>query len=192
LLARLFIKPSNLLVMDEPTNDLDTDTLELLEDLLLDYRGTMLLVSHDRTFLNNVVTSTLVLEGNGEVGEYVGGYDDWLRQKKTLTPAGRKKPLIRPKGDRPGREPRQALSFNERREMESLPEAIEILEAEQSQLYRSMCDPSFYRQTGPEIAGAKARLKAVETELEEAYQRWEVLDAKAGAAGIAAGKSQGQ
>jgi ATP-binding cassette subfamily F protein uup len=183
LLARLFIKPSNLLIMDEPTNDLDTDTLELLEYLLLDYPGTLLLVSHDRTFLNNVVTSTLVLEGNGRVGEYVGGYDDWLRQRKTATAAGREKPLVRPKEDRPGREPRQTLSYKEQLELASLPETIEILEAEQSRLYQAMSGPSFYRQTGPEIAGAKARLKSIETELDEAYQRWEVLDAKASVTG---------
>jgi ATP-binding cassette subfamily F protein uup len=179
LLARLFTKPSNLLIMDEPTNDLDTDTLELLEDLLLDYPGTLLLVSHDRTLLNNVVTSTLVLEGNGRVGEYVGGYDDWLRQRKMVTPIRQEKPPIRSKEDPPKREPRQTLSYKEQCELESLPEAIEILEAEQSKLYQAMSEPSFYQQTGSEIASAKARLKSIGTELDEAYQRWEVLDAKA-------------
>ena len=185
LLARLFIKPSNLLIMDEPTNDLDTETLELLEDLLLDYPGTLLLVSHDRTFLNNVVTSTLVLEGNGRVGEYVGGYDDWLRQRKMATPVRQEKPLIGPKEDRPRRDPRQTLSYKEQRELESLPEAIVILEAEQSKLYEAMSHPAFYQKTGSEIAGAKARLKSIEAELDEAYQRWEVLDAKAGVIGTA-------
>ncbi len=179
LLARLFIKPSNLLIMDEPTNDLDTETLELLEDLLLDYPGTLLLVSHDRTFLNNVVTSTLVLEGNGRVGEYVGGYDDWMRQRKMVTPIRQEKPLIGSEEDRPRHGPRQTLNFKEQRELESLPEAIVILEAEQSKLYQAMSDPAFYQKTGPEIAGAKARLKSIETELDEAFQRWEVLDAKA-------------
>jgi len=179
LLARLFIKPSNLLIMDEPTNDLDTDTLELLEDLLLDYPGTLLLVSHDRTFLNNVVTSTLVLEGNGRVGEYVGGYDDWLRQRKMVTPIRQEKPPIKSEEDRPKREPRQTLSYKEQRELESLPEVIESLEAEQSKLYEAMSDPSFYQQTGSEIASARSRLKSIGTELDEAYQRWEVLDAKA-------------
>lgn len=184
LLARLFVKPSNLLIMDEPTNDLDTDTLEMLEYLLLDYSGTLLLVSHDRTFLNNVVTSTLVLEGNGRVGEYVGGYDDWLSQRKMVTTIIRQeKPPGRSGQGRPRREPRQTLTYKEQRELESLPEAIEILEAEQSKLYQAMSDPSFYQLTGPEIAGAGARLKAIEGELEGAYQRWELLDAKARAVG---------
>jgi ABC transport system ATP-binding/permease protein len=183
LLARLFAKPSNLLIMDEPTNDLDTDTLEMLEYLLLDYSGTLLLVSHDRTFLNNVVTSTLVLEGNGRVGEYVGGYDDWLRQRKMVTAIRQEKPAGRSGQGRPRRELRQTLTYKEQRELESLPETIEILEAEQSKLYQAMSGPSFYQQTGPEIAGAGVRLKSIEGELEAAYQRWELLDAKAGAIG---------
>ncbi len=183
LLARLLLKPSNLLVMDEPTNDLDADTLELLEDLLLDYQGTLLLVSHDRTFLNNVVTSTLVLEGDGGVGEYVGGYDDWLRQRKAVAPTGRRKSPVRSREVRPGSKPRQTLSHKEQLELENLPEAIEILEAEQSKLYQAMSGPSFYQQTGPEIGGARARLKSIETELNEAYRRWEALEAKAGLVG---------
>jgi len=183
LLARLFVKPSNLLVMDEPTNDLDTDTIELLEDLLMDYPGTLLLVSHDRAFLNNVVTSTLALEGNGKVGEYAGGYDDWLCQRKAAAAPVRGKPAVRPKEDRPVRRPRQTLTYKEQRELELLPGAIEILEAEQSNLYQAMSDPSFFRQASPEIAGAKARLKSIEAELDEAYLRWEVLDAKASVIG---------
>ena len=111
LLARLFTKPSNLLVMDEPTNDLDTETLELLEELLLDYPGTLLLVSHDRAFLNNVVTSTLVLEGEGRVGEYAGGYDDWLRQRRPDPPAEMEKPATRSEKQRPRRERRETLSY---------------------------------------------------------------------------------
>ncbi|MFZ2445009.1 MAG: ATP-binding cassette domain-containing protein [Syntrophobacteraceae bacterium] len=179
LLARLFVKPSNVLVMDEPTNDLDMETLELLEDVLLDYPGTLFLVSHDRAFLNNVVTSTLVFEGEGGVGEYVGGYDDWLRQRIPAVPV---KPEKAPRAERqrPRRESRQTLSFREQRELETLPELIENLEAEQKDLYRSMSDPSFYRLNGPEIAGAKARLEAVERELEDAYKRWETLDALSG------------
>ena len=179
LLARMFTKPSNLLIMDEPTNDLDTDTLELLEDLLLNYSGTLLLVSHDRTFLNNVVTSTLVIEDNGRVGEYVGGYDDWLRQRKMATSIGREKQRGRSEQHQPRREPRQTLSYKEQRELESLPEAIETLEAEQGKLYEVMSDPSFYRQSGTEIASVRARLKSIEMELDNAYQRWDVLDAKA-------------
>ena len=179
LLARLFTKPSNLLVLDEPTNDLDVETLELLEDLLLDYPGTVLLVSHDRTFLNNVVTSTLVLEGEGRVREYVGGYDDWVRQRGSNAQIDPGKPSVAPQKRRPKREDRQTISFKEQRELEDLPGVIELLEAEQNELYRSMSDPEFYRKTGPELAAAKARLKELEQKLEETYQRWEFLDLKA-------------
>ena len=148
LLARLFAKPSNVLIMDEPTNDLDTETLELLEELLLDYPGTLLLVSHDRAFLNNVVTSTLVLEGEGRVGEYVGGYDDWLRQRSPESPEKAGKAAARPEKPRPVRERRPTLSFKEQRELEALPPRIESLEAEQAALVQTLSDPSFYRQGG--------------------------------------------
>ncbi len=185
LLARLFTKPSNLLVLDEPTNDLDVETLELLEDLLLDYPGTLLLVSHDRTFLNNVVTSTLVLEGGGRVGEYVGGYDDWVRQRGSDSPVNAAKPSVASEKQRPKRKPGQTISYKEQRELEDLPGVIELLEAEQNELYRSMSDPEFYRNNGPEIAGIKARLKAIEQQLDETYRRWEVLDMKAGDAATA-------
>ncbi len=180
LLARLFTKPSNLLVMDEPTNDLDVETLELLEDLLLEYEGTVLLVSHDRAFLNNVVTSTLVLEGEGRVGEYAGGYDDWLLQRLPDTPTRPEKPPSQARKERPRRETRQTISFKEQRELESLPEVIELLEGEQDELYRKLSDPSFYQQSGSEVAGVKFRLGTLERELDEAYQRWEVLEGKAG------------
>lgn len=180
LLARLFAKPSNLLIMDEPTNDLDIETLELLEDLLLDYPGTLLLVSHDRTFLNNVVTSTLVMEDNGEIGEYVGGYDDWLIQRKTAAEAKKEKLPGRSGDSRPRRPPKQTLTFNERRELESLPEAIEILEKEQAELYQAMSEPAFYQRGGAEAANATARLKSIDKELEEAYRRWEILEEKDG------------
>jgi ATP-binding cassette subfamily F protein uup len=179
LLARLFTKPSNLLVLDEPTNDLDMETLELLEDLLLDYPGTLLLVSHDRTFLNNVVTSTLVLEGEGRVGEYVGGYDDWVRQRRPESAVNPGKPPVIAEKQRPKRECRQTISFKEKRELQDLPGVIELLEAEQNELYRSMSDPTWYQKSGPEIAAAKARLKEIEQELDETYQRWEALDMKA-------------
>jgi ATP-binding cassette subfamily F protein uup len=182
LLARLFTKPSNLLVLDEPTNDLDVETLELLEDLLLDYPGTLLLVSHDRAFLNNVVTSTLVLEGNGRVSEYVGGYDDYLHQRKTDSPINPGKPPVLKEKPRPRREPKQTISYKEQRELEALPGVIELLEAEQSELYQSMSDPMFYQNNGTEIAAAKARLRALKEKLDEAYQRWEILDRKAGEA----------
>ena len=177
LLARMFTKPSNVLVLDEPTNDLDTETLELLEELLLDYPGALLLVSHDRTFLNNVVTSTLVFEGEGRVGEYVGGYDDWLRQRRPDTPAGMAKTAVKKATQRPQRERPQTLSYKEQRELEALPPQIEALEAEQASLYAALSDPSFYQQGGAEIAGAKTRLESLERELDEAYQRWEALEA---------------
>lgn len=177
LLAKLFTKPSNLLIMDEPTNDLDTDTLELLEELLFDYPGTLLLVSHDRAFLNNVVTSTLVLEGQGRVGEYVGGYDDWLRQRRLPEPPIKVEKIRVPK---PARERRQTLSFKQQRELEALPEQIEVLETEQKNLYQVMSDPSFYQQAGEEIARARARLAAIEQEIEIACTRWEELESQNG------------
>jgi ATP-binding cassette subfamily F protein uup len=177
LLAKLFTQPSNVLVMDEPTNDLDTDTLELLEELLLDHPGTLLLVSHDRAFLNNVVTSTLVMEGGGHVGEYVGGYDDWLRQRQPIIPGKAEKASSRPSRQQAQRQQRATLSFKEQRELEALPERIELLEAEQRSLYEAMSDPSFYRKAGSDIAAAQRRLEALEEELESAYQRWEELEA---------------
>jgi len=178
LLARLFTQPSNVLVMDEPTNDLDTETLELLEELLLDYPGTLLLVSHDRTFLNNVVTSTLVLEGEGRVGDYVGGYDDWLRQRRTEPQAKAEKSSGNKEKQKFRGEPRQTLSYKEQRELEAMPQRIETLEAEQERLYQTLSDPAFYRQNGTEIAAAKARLESLEQELDLAYQRWETLEQK--------------
>jgi ATP-binding cassette subfamily F protein uup len=177
LLARLFVQPSNVLVLDEPTNDLDAETLELLEELLLDYAGTLLLVSHDRAFLNNVVTSTLALEGNGRVREYVGGYDDWLRQRqpppaaKAAKPAAAKAVNSQPPPERPRR-----LNYKERRELEALPEHIEMLEAEQAQLYEMLSDPKLYRQEGEEIAQLQARLAGIAQALEDAYIRWEQLE----------------
>ncbi len=176
LLAKLFVKPSNVLVMDEPTNDLDVETLELLEGLLVDYPGTLLLVSHDRAFINNVVTSTLALEGEGRVGEYIGGYDDWLRQRKPDTPSKIKKTVTKtPKSDAQQQRPRK-LSFKEKRELEALPQHIEALEAEQRQFYQTMAEPAFYKQDSGEIVRAQDRLKALEHELGVAYQRWENLE----------------
>ncbi len=176
LLARLFTKPSNVLVMDEPTNDLDIETLELLEELLVDYKGTLLLVSYDRTFLNNVVTSTLVFEGEGQVNEYVGGYDDWLRQRKqgekvSKKSTGNKPKLESKKGDRP-----RKLSFKEKRELETLPERIEALESEQDQLHQTMSDPLFYQKQKEEIVSIKSRLSTIDTELADTYERWEELE----------------
>ena len=176
LLARLFLKPSNVLVMDEPTNDLDVETLELLEGLLVDYAGTLLLVSHDRAFLNNVVTSTLVFEGEGRVGEYVGGYDDWLAQR----PQKVESPWIKPVA--PARKtessPKKKLSFKEQQALAMLPEQIEALETEQNNLHTTLAAPDFYR----DIIGsqtASRRLEEVERALAEAYSYWQLLEERA-------------
>ena len=182
LLAKLFTRPSNVLVMDEPTNDLDAETLDLLEELLMDYSGTLLLVSHDREFLNNVVTSTLVLTGTGEVREYVGGYDDWLRQSAaefTPGPAAVPAPAAPAKTRNQPERPRK-LTFKEERELEALPERIGKLEAEQGALHRRLSDPEFYRTAGSEVARLNGRLAELEKELEEAYRRWEELESLRG------------
>ncbi|MBF0213566.1 MAG: ATP-binding cassette domain-containing protein [Magnetococcales bacterium] len=179
LLAKLFLNPANILVMDEPTNDLDSDTLELLEELLAQYAGTLLLVSHDRAFLNNVVTSCLVFEGErGEIREYAGGYDDWLAQRppppapvSELRPASKKAPPKPPPPKKPA-----GLSFRERRELEQLPARIETLESEQRQLHETMAAPTYYRHPPERLAADQARLTAIEQELAEAYQRWEHLE----------------
>jgi ATP-binding cassette subfamily F protein uup len=181
LLARLFSRPSNVLVLDEPTNDLDMETLELLEERLLDYSGTILLVSHDREFLNGVVTSTLVFEENGVVTEYAGGYDDWLMQRPQSSeknPSGREatngKASVRKERER--RDKPRKLSFKETREIETLPGHIEELESEQKSLYERMADPAFYKQAGEKISRAKARLDELGQALEEAYARWQELE----------------
>jgi ATP-binding cassette subfamily F protein uup len=176
LLARLFAKPSNLLILDEPTNDLDAETLELLEELLLEYRGTVLLVSHDRALLDNVVTSTLVLEGHGRVGEYVGGYSDWLRQRPSPSSEAAKASA---KSATPQRQPnrQRKLSNKEQRELDALPQRIEALEAEQARLYAAMADPRLYRQDSREIVKLKEQVAEVESALEAAYARWEALEA---------------
>jgi ATP-binding cassette subfamily F protein uup len=179
LLAKLFTRPFNILVMDEPTNDLDVETLELLEELLLEYQGTLLLVSHDRTFLNNVVTSTLVFEGEGKVAEYVGGYDDWIRQRKppeAAAPAAAAKKKT-DRTQKPKSKPKK-LGYKQQRELETLPKVIESLEEELETIHARMADPAFYQQGGEDIAEQKARLSEVEAELESAFQRWEELEAK--------------
>ena len=178
LLARLFTKAFNVLVMDEPTNDLDMETLELLEELLLDYQGTLLLVSHDRSFLNNLVTSTLVFEGDGRIGEYVGGYDDWLRQSVKPKAA----PIETKKAAAPKAAPRQGsvkLSYKEQRELEQLPGQIEQWEREQTELQTRMSTPEFYRQDNATQDATRLQLSELETQLQNAYARWESLEAKA-------------
>ena len=174
LLARLFAKPANLLVLDEPTNDLDAETLELLEEQLVHYAGTLLIVSHDRAFLDNVVTSLLVFEGDGQIGEYAGGYSDWLaRHRSDHTERTTQNKKAQKAQRRKQRE--RKLSFNERRELEALPEQIEALEAEQVTLHKQMADPAFYQQNGEDVAAAQARLEQVDSALQKAYDRWEEL-----------------
>ena len=180
LLARLFTKPSNVLVMDEPTNDLDIETLELLEELLLDYSGTLLLVSHDRAFLNNVVTSTIVLEGEGEVNEYAGGYDDWLAQRKeNAAKAKSGEKASRTKETSRQQKPRvpRKLSYKEERDLEILPGKIEKLELEQAELYELLADIAFYKRDPQEVAKTEAKSEALEKEILAAYERWELLEA---------------
>jgi ABC transport system ATP-binding/permease protein len=176
LLAKLFTKSSNLLVMDEPTNDLDAETLELLEELLLEYSGTLLLVSHDREFLNNVVTSTLALTGDGTVREYVGGYDDWQRQAAAEIPTASPPPAQKEKRKPAAERPRK-LSWKEERELEALPDRIAALEGEQEDIHRTLADPEFYRSAGAETAKLNGRLAELDAELEQAFARWEELEA---------------
>ncbi|WP_320172990.1 ATP-binding cassette domain-containing protein [Maridesulfovibrio sp.] len=184
LLARLFTRPSNLLVMDEPTNDLDAETLELLEDRIMEYPGTVIIVSHDRVFLNNVVTGTLAFEGNAQVNDYVGGYDDWVRQRqqpeeevkpKSSKPKPKKTPDARP----------EKLSYKEQREFEALeveitelPGKIEELESSIEEMQNLMADPEFYKKSGEEMAAAQAKLESLEAEHETTFMRWEEVEEK--------------
>ena len=181
LLAKIFTQSANMMVLDEPTNDLDVETLELLEELLADYEGTLLLVSHDRTFLDNVVTSTLVFEGEGKFGEYAGGYEDWERYQRRIpeTPS----PTTRAeRADAVGRieekrsdKPRK-LSYKEQRELEGLPARIETLEAEQFELHERMGEADFYKQESDKITATAERLEAIRQELEVCYERWQTLE----------------
>ncbi|OZB61306.1 MAG: ABC transporter ATP-binding protein [Lysobacterales bacterium 14-68-21] len=180
LLAKLFAQPSNLLVMDEPTNDLDVETLELLEELLTDYPGTLLLVSHDRAFLDNVVTSTLVLEGDGRVGEYVGGYSDWLRQRPTAVSATAAAPAAAPPAApapaAASTVAKRKLSFKDQRELEQLPARIEALENDIAERTAAMSDPAFFRQDSAAVTAANEALAKTQAELDAAYARWSELD----------------
>jgi ATP-binding cassette subfamily F protein uup len=181
-LAQVLSRPSNLLVLDEPTNDLDLETLELVEDLLAGFEGTILLVSHDREFLNNVVTSTLVFEGNGRWREYAGGYDDWLRQTggreagaKRASGKQEPKPAASATAKASGATTRK-LGFQERRELEQLPERIDKLDAEKNRIYALMSSPDFYRSRSEEVAATRARLAGLEEEIARAFARWEELE----------------
>jgi len=193
LLARLFTKPANVLVLDEPTNDLDIETLDLLEDLLVEFSGTVLLVSHDREFLDEVVTSSLVFEGNGVIGDYIGGYSDWLAEQKKQAavearnvagPAeagrGKSKPgATTPATTKASPAPARKLSSKEQRELDALPAQIENLEAEQAVLAAKLADPAFYKNEAAQFAVVKARLEALEAEHATAFARWEDLAARA-------------
>ena len=177
LLARLFTRSANVLVLDEPTNDLDLETLELLEQQLVEWPGTLLLVSHDRRFLDNVVTGTLAFEGDGRVEEYVGGYEDYLRQKAhpPAPPSAATARLARA-AERPKALARKKRTFKEEREYKELPDRIHALEDEQKQLQAQLADPEFYKKPGSEIQAAVDRTEQVDRELHEAMARWDELD----------------
>ena len=178
LLARLFTQPANLLILDEPTNDLDIETLEVLEDLLLEYDGTLLLVSHDRAFLNNIVTSTYILD-DGNVTEYIGGYDDWHKLILDSKPATDVSKPASPKQTESNADAKSAprkLSYNEKRELEELPKKIEALESEQHELNQKMESPEFYMQDGSTITQAVNRLQELHDELSRLYHRWGELE----------------
>ena len=174
MLARLFARTANVLILDEPTNDLDIETLEFLEEALLAFEGTLLLVSHDRTFLNNVVTSTLVFSGDGKIEEFVGGYDDWLEQR-AVPAAAPSPPAPRPRLPKT-RPAAPRLTFREERELEALPERIAALEEEQKRLWQSLGDPELYRAGPLEAAALDTRRQALEEELAVVYLRWETLE----------------
>jgi ATP-binding cassette subfamily F protein uup len=182
LLAKLFAKPANVIVLDEPTNDLDTETLELLEERLVQFNGTILVVSHDRAFLNNVVTSSIVFEPGG-AREYVGGYDDWQRQRAASSPASESAKSNGAANATAGRpkekEPKRRLSYKEQQELTSLPGKIEQLEAKIQELHATLADPKFYQQAGPAIAQEQSRLQSLETDVARAYERWEELEQRA-------------
>ncbi|MCX7068449.1 MAG: ATP-binding cassette domain-containing protein [Methylococcales bacterium] len=184
LLARLFTKPANLIVMDEPTNDLDLETLELLEEKLVDFSGTLLIVSHDRAFLDNVVTSVFVLDGTGDVEEFVGGYSDWLAYSTAQKQAQLKKASDAPKKDKPvatapASAKKKKLSFKEQQELNNLPVLIDELEAKQAALTEQTAAPSFYKQDKKAVAKTLDELNALETTLEQTYARWNELEARA-------------
>jgi len=183
LMARLFSRPSNVLVLDEPTNDLDSDTLDLLEERLTEYPGTVLLISHDRAFLDHVVTSTIVFEGQGEVNEYIGGYEDWLRQSRP--PATEPQKVKKLKSGKPGNEPNKnggksvnKLSRKERQELGKLPARLEKLEIQQKQLHDRMAQAGFYQQDIAEITRVQQQLAEFDAELEAVFKRWEELEEK--------------
>jgi ATP-binding cassette subfamily F protein uup len=182
LVARLLARPANVLVLDEPTNDLDLETLELVEAAIVDFPGTVLLVSHDRAFLDNVVTSTMVFEGDGHIEEYVGGYEDWLRQRPPR-PVAAAAPASVPARSVPpplGAPAAKKLSYRERREFTDLPERIRALEEEAANLNAAVAHPDFYKESAASITRTLARIEDVRREVEEAYRRWDELDSRSG------------
>jgi len=172
LLAKLFTRPCNVLVLDEPTNDLDQETLELLEELIGDFPGTVLVVSHDREFLNNTVTSCLVFEGRGRVVEYAGGYDDWLSQRPQPVEAE----PVPPKAQKIRARKARKLTYKENLELEGLPGRIEALEADIAALHEQMNDPDFYLGGHTVVAQAAVRLEVLEAELDALLIRWDELE----------------
>ena len=175
LLARLFTRPSNVLVLDEPTNDLDAETLELLEELLMQYKGTILLVSHDRSFINNIVTSTIVFEKKGVVKEYIGGYDDWIRQRPEEVIKKKAAKKIKQRTDNSQKKGLK-LGYMEERELKTLPEKIEKLEVQQKELFQLMSGPDFYKQQKSEIVKTTEKVESLKEDLNKAYKRWEELE----------------
>jgi ATP-binding cassette subfamily F protein uup len=182
LLARLFARPANVLVLDEPTNDLDIDTLELLENLLQDYEGTVFLVSHDRSFLDNVVTSTIVFEGDGRWREYEGGVEDWITQARRATALAAPAPTANPARTAAARAAtaKRKLSYKEQRELEALPGLIDTLEAEQKAIHEELADGSLYGRDPARAAQLAERSAHIEEELLEALERWEALSSTPG------------
>jgi ABC transport system ATP-binding/permease protein len=181
LLAKIFKHPSNFLVLDEPTNDLDSETLELLEELLLDYKGTVLLVSHDRAFLNNVVTSTFVFQGEGRIKEYAGGYDDYVRQSNQIEVSVSPEEFNKPdnaNSNQPKEKAKIKLNYKEQKELETLPALLEKLETRQAELHDQMAAPDFFKKEGDLISQSNKELEKLNTDLTEAYSRWEALEAR--------------
>ena len=174
MLAKIFAQSSNVLVLDEPTNDLDVETLDLLEELLVEYQGTVLLVSHDRAFINNVVTETLVFEGDGRIGEYAGGYDDWLRQRAAAS--DQKSEVRDQKIEEPRKPQKRKLSNKEREDLKNLPRRIEQLEEELAELNQKLNEPDFYRRSATEIKTVTERAAAVSAEMDAAFSRWAEIE----------------
>ena len=172
LLAKLFTQPSNMLILDEPTNDLDIDTLDLLEELLIDYKGTIILVSHDRAFINNVVTSTLAFEGNGAFNSYVGGYNDWLRQRTQQLNQSRKPK----KTDTRNKKKTAKMSYKDQRELDALPGQIEKLEIDIAEISQLMSDPDFFKSARDQVQKTENRLSELQKQLSQCYERWEILE----------------